>query len=349
MRTDLLDYELPDELIARRPPTERDGGRLLVVARDGLEHRRVSEWVELVPSGALVVLNDTRVLPARLLGRRLGGGGRVELLLLERLGAAGERERWRAIGRANRPLRPGAEIDAGELRVTVGSPGAGGSLEVELVAAAGVDAALDRSGHVPLPPYLGRPDEPDDRVRYQTVYAAAAGSAAAPTAGLHLTEGALERLAARGVEVAKVTLHVGLGTFRPVTTDDLAEHVMHAESFEVGAEAALAVRRARARGGAVVAVGTTVVRALESAADAAGGGLVRPGTGETRLLVQPGYRFRVIDSLLTNFHQPRSTLLALVAAFGGLDAVRAAYREAVATQYRFLSYGDAMWLPERRS
>ncbi|MCC6213868.1 MAG: tRNA preQ1(34) S-adenosylmethionine ribosyltransferase-isomerase QueA [Polyangiaceae bacterium] len=349
MRTALLDYDLPDDLIARRPPAERDGGRMLVVRRGGLEHRRVREWVELVPPGALVVLNDTRVLPARLLGRRAGGGGRVELLLLERLGAAGERERWRAIGHANRPLRPGAEIDAGELRVTVGSRGAGGSLEIELVAAGGVGAALERSGHVPLPPYLGRPDEPDDRVRYQTVYAAAAGSAAAPTAGLHLTEAALERLVARGVEIARVTLHVGLGTFRPVTVEELSEHVMHAERFEIGAEAAEAIRRARARGGPVVAAGTTVVRALESAADPAGGGVVLPGPGETRLLVQPGHRFAVIDALLTNLHQPRSTLLALVAAFGGLDAVRAAYREAVAARYRFLSYGDAMWFPERGS
>ncbi len=203
------------------------------------------------------------------------------------------------------------------------------------------------NGHVPIPPYLGRADEPDDVERYQTVYARRTGSVAAPTAGLHLTAEAFATPRGRGVEIGRVELEVGLGTFRPVETDDLDQHPMHTERFSVSPELAERVSAARARGGGVVAVGTTVVRALESVADPERPGLVRAGAGETRLLIQPGYDFRVVDALFTNFHQPRSTLLALVSAFVGVERVRSAYAEALAASYRFLSYGDAMWIPRR--
>lgn len=351
MRTDLLDYELPDELVARHPPAERDGARLLVLPPAGpCEHRWVRELPELVPGGALVVLNETRVLRARLLGLRRPGGGHVEILLLRRVSPEGEQESWLALGRANKPLRAGTVVDAGGIEIAVQglAPGeVGGVLLVRLTARGGVATAVERDGHVPLPPYLGRDDEPLDGERYQTTFARVPGSVAAPTAGLHLTSAALARLAARGVDVARVTLHVGAGTFRPVTADDLDCHVMHAEECEVPAEAVAAVARARARGAPVIAIGTTVVRALESAADPGRPGHLLPVRAETRLLIQPGHRFAVVDALLTNFHQPRSTLLALVAAFAGLDRVRAAYREAVSLRYRFLSYGDALWLPGR--
>jgi S-adenosylmethionine:tRNA ribosyltransferase-isomerase len=264
----------------------------------------------------------------------------VELLLLEPHGNDGA---YLAIGRAKRPLVPGDRVRVGALELTVvGRVDAGGALVV--CADAPWSEVLERHGHVPLPPYVRRPDEASDRERYQTVFARLAGSAAAPTAGLHLTTAALGRLAERGVEIAHVTLHVGLGTFRPVTVDDLSQHTMHEEHCVVSPEVVQAVGRARERGAPVVAVGTTVVRTLESAAEA---GPLGAFSGRTRLFIAPGFRFRVVDALLTNFHAPRSTLLALVYAFAGTDSVRAAYRAAVEHEYRFLSYGDAMWIPKR--
>jgi S-adenosylmethionine:tRNA ribosyltransferase-isomerase len=222
-----------------------------------------------------------------------------------------------------------------------------GVVLVELLAPAGVLRAVEACGHVPLPPYLGRRDDHDDIDRYQTVYARRDGSVAAPTAGLHLSERLLGRLRERGIRCAKLVLHVGLGTFRPILAEDLGEHVMHAERFVIGPDLVREVGEARARGSPVVAVGTTVVRALESGADPYRPGLVVAAAGETSLFIQPGYRFRVVDALLTNFHLPRSTLLALVAAFAGLERVRPAYQAAVELEYRFYSYGDAMWIPER--
>jgi len=345
LKTELFDYALPERLIASRPLPARDQARLLVVGDAGLEHRSVLDFAELVPEGALVILNDTRVRRARVLATRRGSGGRVELLLLRPLGADGPRERWEAIGRANKPLRPGTELEAEgfEARIEV----SGELFEVSVRAEGGVEAWLDHAGHVPIPPYLGRLDEPADGERYQTVFAEKLGSVAAPTAGLHLSESVLARLRERDVRIAKVTLAIGLGTFRPVEVDDLDQHRMHSESVEVGSEVVDAIAAARSRGAPVVAVGTTVVRALESAADRDRPGLVRPFSGRTELLIQPGYRFSVIDSLFTNFHQPRSTLLALVAAFAGLGRIREAYEVAVREEYRFLSYGDAMWLPRR--
>lgn len=373
MRRALLDYELPPELIASRPAKDRDGSRLLVVdpAHDTLTHAAVRDLAELLPGGALLVVNDTRVIPARLLGVK-ESGGRVELFLVRRLGALGDaphatcetEERWQALGRASKPLRPGARIALERPRRGLAEDASpadeialsarierrldeGALLEVILSSPSGtpIERALEAFGHIPLPPYLRRPDEDEDRERYQTVFARVAGAVAAPTAGLHLSEALLERIRDRGVETAAVTLHVGLGTFQPVTADDLDDHPMHAEWFEVPAEAAAAVVRAKDRGAPVIAIGTTVVRALESAAFA--DGTLRATSGETRLLIQPGYRFRVIDQLFTNFHLPQSTLLALVAAFAGRERTLRAYREAVEARYRFFSYGDAMLIRAR--
>jgi S-adenosylmethionine:tRNA ribosyltransferase-isomerase len=344
VRTDLLDYALPDDAIAQEPAQRRQDARLLVVGELGVEHRGLSDWAQLVPEGALVVLNDTRVRRARLSARKLTGGV-VELLFLsERLLPSGLRE-WTALGQANRPLRPGTQLELGEARITVIGRGSGPELRLEVRGVLDSEAFIECHGQLPLPPYIRREPRPDDAERYQTVFARQLGSAAAPTAGLHLTPDILSELERRGVSVASVTLHVGAGTFLPVRAQDLDDHPMHAESYQVSPATVSAVAQARRRGAPVVAVGTTVVRALESAADAQRPGQLRAGCAETRLLIQPGFEFRVVDALLTNFHAPRSTLLALVSAFIGLERCAAAYRSALAAGYRFLSYGDAMWLP----
>jgi S-adenosylmethionine:tRNA ribosyltransferase-isomerase len=365
MRVDALDYDLPQELIAQRPAEDREHSRLMCLPRGAghPQHRRVCELPELLPPGALVVVNDTRVVPARLVGRRRTTGGRVEVLLVRHAGAReivadGEArlaQVWGALGKAGKPLRFPADVEIAAPG-TVGRPpklmarvlgrGEDSLLEVALWTTSGepVEAALLACGRVPLPPYIRREDDAADTERYQTVYARHDGAIAAPTAGLHLTESILGRLSARGCELGRVTLHVGLGTFQPVTADDLDAHPMHSERFVVPGSIAEAVARARSRGAPVVAVGTTSVRALESAADPERPGHVRARDGETRLLVQPGYRWRVVDGLLTNFHVPRSTLLALVCALAGTERVLDAYRLAVRERYRFFSYGDAMLL-----
>lgn len=346
MLTELFDYALPPQRIAQRPPDERDGARLLVVGANDCEHHRVRQWPELVPEGAVVVLNDSRVLKARLLCHKQDSGGKVELLLLEPTqGGQSGRERWHALGRANRPLRPGTRLQLGPAEIEVLAAAEQGVLELEIRHLPGVADLLEAHGQVPLPPYIERAADGDDVQRYQTVFAAHDGSVAAPTAGLHITQAMLARLRQRQLEVHTVTLHVGMGTFRPVSVPDLDQHPMHVESFEVSPQLELAVNRARDERRPVVAVGTTVVRALESAAAE---GRLRAGAAQTRLLIQPGYQFRVVDALLTNFHAPRSTLLALVSAFAGLETIRRAYRTALDAEYRFLSYGDAMWLPRRR-
>lgn len=319
----------------------------MLVLGQAFEDAVVSSFAERVPPGAVVVLNDTRVRHARLHATRAGSSGRVELFLLTPLGE--ERTRWRALGRANRPLRPGARLVLPIGHAEVEAKDADGTLTLRLEGLGegeALEQALAGFGHVPLPPYVKRPDDVEDAARYQTVFSRVLGSVAAPTAGLHLTEAHLTRLAARGVTLAFVTLHVGLGTFRPVSTEDLDQHPMHAEWVEVPSATAQVVSQAVHDGRQVVAVGTTVVRALESAASPEG---VAPFLGETRLLIQPGYRFRAVSSLLTNFHMPKSTLLALVSALAGRERLLAAYAHALARGYRFLSYGDAMWIPERLS
>lgn len=358
MKVDTLDYALPEDLIARHPLPQREASRMLVVDHP-LQHRRVAELVDLLPSGALVVVNDTRVRPARLLGRKRGSGGRVELLLVESLGtsvlpADAERPghptlKWRAMGRSSKRWRIGItlELPGSLLARVAATPDDEGLLTVDLYDEAGpvddLEARLAQHGVIPLPPYLARDEEPADRERYQTVFARHPGAVAAPTAGLHFSHELLDALAAKHIERTEVTLHVGPGTFRPVQVDDLDAHPMHAETIEVRPEAVAAVASARKRGAPVVAVGTTVVRTLESVATEEG--RIEAFTGDTRLLITPGYQFRVVDALLTNFHLPRSTLLALIYAFGGTETLREAYAAAVEARYRFYSYGDAMFIP----
>ncbi len=359
MRRSLLTYELPPDLIASFPTSDREAARLLVVHPNNLEHRTISDLPGELPEGSLIVVNDTRVLRARLLGQK-SSGGKVEIFLVRKMGPTTVlhdarsygAEIWQALAKCSKPLRSESviAIDEGHvLLVRIGERAANGLLDVTLFSPTNtpIAEAIDLVGHVPLPPYVKRGDETADRTRYQTVYAREPGAVAAPTAGLHLTETLLDRMRARGMEIARVTLHVGLGTFQPVTADDLDDHPMHTETFVVPAETEHAIARARARGAEVVAIGTTSVRALESAADPDRPGFVKATMGDTKILIQPGYRFRVVDRLLTNFHLPESTLLALVAAFSGLEPILSAYRTAVEERYRFFSYGDAMLL--RRS
>lgn len=351
MKLSDFDYELPAGRIARAPAPVRDRARMLVYTRasGARAHREVRDLVEYLRAGDLLVLNDTRVLPARLFARR-ASGGRVEFLFVEP--CAPGATVWRALARPARRLRAGERlaVEGGgfTLRLVAREEDAGGGeapawqLELEDGAGRARDPleALAEVGHVPLPPYLEREDAPEDAERYQTVYAARPGAVAAPTAGLHFTPELLAALEQRGVARTFVTLHVGPGTFQPVKSEDVRAHVMHAERYELGAEAVAAVARAKAAGGRVVAVGTTSVRVLESCARA--DGTLAAGSGSTRLFLVPGERFRVVDALLTNFHLPRSTLLMLVSAFAGREEVLSLYREAVAREYRFYSYGDAM-------
>lgn len=339
-RTSDFEFDLPPEQVAQTPPEERDRSRLLAVDRASgeLRHLRFADLAELIPPGDAVVLNETRVFPARLLGRR-AGGGEVEVLLL--LPAGEDPALWIALVRPGAKLRPGKRVEVGpELSVEVVDSTPSGERVVRLLTPLPLDEALERYGHVPLPPYVQRSDTPADRERYQTVYARERGSVAAPTAGLHFTPELLARLEERGVRLVRLVLHVGLGTFRPVEAEDPSEHRMHSEWYRVPAESADALNAVRAAGGAIWAVGTTSVRTLESVADEAG--IVRPGEGWTDIFIRPGYRFRAVDRLVTNFHLPRSTLLMLVSAFGGYDLVMTAYGEAVREGYRFFSYGDAM-------
>lgn len=353
MKVAAFDYALPRERIAQLPVEPRDAARMFVHARaaNASEHARVSELDRILAPGDLLVVNDTRVLAARLFGRRASGGA-VELTLLERTPDG----LWRALVRPAAKLEPGErlELEHGALvaHMRERRRGPDGELEpewrLELESREGeLEAALERHGHMPLPPYVQRARGEDargalDRERYQTVFARVPGAVAAPTAGLHFTPELFERLAARGVERASVTLHVGEGTFRPVAAEDTERHVMHAERYELSHACVQAVERCRARGGRVVAVGTTSVRVLESCAGE--DGALRPGAGETRLFLEPGSRFSVVDALLTNFHLPRSTLLMLVCAFAGRERTLELYAEAIAREYRFYSYGDAMLL-----
>ena len=339
-----FDFLLPPELIAQSPPSERGDSRLLVLERrsGAITHTRVSELPSWLQRGDLLVVNDTRVFPARLYGHRVPSGGRVECLLLRRV----DGERWEALVHPGQKLGPGARVafgDSSELHGEVLERRYHGRRLLRLWAEGGRDVmeVVERVGSTPLPPYIKRAAHPADRERYQTVYARATGSVAAPTAGLHLTAGLLEALRNAGVGRAAITLHIGYGTFKPVRTGRVEDHVVDEEPFEIGEEAASAIDAARDEGRRLVAVGTTTARALESAARL-GGGRVAAVSGMADLFIYPGFSFQATGALLTNFHLPRSSLLMLVCAFGGRTLVLDAYRQAVARRYRFYSYGDAM-------
>ncbi len=350
MRVDEFDYELPKELIAQQPIEPRDASRLMVVRGESapFEHRHFYELPEYLRAGDCLVLNDTKVVPARLLGRKVSTGARLEVLLVRPVGD----RRWEALIRRNQRAKPGTviEMGGGKLRVKVVSETLEHHLRlVELEHEGSLEEALAAVGEVPLPPYIKRdfehlaPEQREvDRRRYQTVFAQKPGAVAAPTAALHFTPELLKRIEAKGVKLVRITLHVSLGTFQPVQVEKVSEHKVHPEYYEVSEEAAEAINAVKEGGGRIIAVGTTAVRTLETVADEQG--RVKPKAGETRLFCYPGYEFKVVEGLITNFHLPRSSLLMLVAAFSGLERIRAAYAEAVRLRYRFYSYGDAMLL-----
>ncbi|MBV9109141.1 MAG: tRNA preQ1(34) S-adenosylmethionine ribosyltransferase-isomerase QueA [Gemmatimonadetes bacterium] len=339
-RTSDYYFDLPPELIAQAPAERRDASRLLVVDRatGDLAHRVFSDIVEYIPAGDALVVNETRVFPARLLGRR-ASGAEAEVLLLTPHG--GDEKVWTALVRPGAKLKPGRTVEVSdELQVEIVESTPGGERIVRLHTNLPLAEALDRYGEVPLPPYVQHRATEEDRERYQTVYARERGSVAAPTAGLHFTPELLAALEAKGVRIVRLVLHVGVGTFRPVETDDPAQHRMHSEWYHVPAEAADALNATRAAGGTIWAVGTTVTRTLETVTDEAG--VVHAGEGWTDIFIRPPYRFRAVDHLITNFHLPKSTLLMLVSALAGYEQTMHAYAEAVARRYRFFSYGDAM-------
>lgn len=337
MNTTSFSFDLPEHLIAQKPAQRREDARLMVSDKGVVSHRFVSELADIVPADAVLVVNDSRVRKARIYAQRTGESSErpVELLFLERI----SENRWKVLAR--RPGRnPGRRryVLPGEIAAGLTPDGDEFILEADQPL---TEEYFERHGHMPLPPYIQRPDEEIDSTRYQTVYARSFGSAAAPTAGLHLTEGLLDQLTQKGVTVAHVTLHVGTGTFAPVRTEKVEDHVMHTEQYEVTTETADIVNHAKAQGRPVVAVGTTCVRTLESAWQ---DGIVNAGRAESDLFIYPGYRYKVVDELLTNFHTPRSSLLMLVSAFAGTEHVRELYRVAIDREYRFFSYGDAMYL-----
>ena len=374
MRLSEFDFDLPPELIAQEPPPQRGTSRLLTLDREtgAIGDRRFADLPDLLRPGDLLVINDTRVFAARLIGRRLPGGGAVECLLLRRLGTTGSggdsppidgdsppvssspvsgaeppvsEETWEALVHPGQRLKAGSRVQfegaAHVIRGEVLDRRFHGRRAVRLTSATGtITQAIDAIGHVPLPPYVKRSDESSDRERYQTMFARARGSVAAPTAGLHFTPELIAALDARGIERTSITLHVGYGTFKPIRTDDVMQHEMDEEHYDVPSAAADVINRALREGRRIVATGTTTTRALESAVS--NEGLIVPGPSATRLFIVPGHRFRVVAALMTNFHLPRSSLLLLVSAFAGRDRVLAAYRHAVRERYRFYSYGDAM-------
>lgn len=343
------DYDLPKDLIAQRPATPRDSSRLLAVRKDGIEHLRFSDFPALLDAGDLLVLNETRVIRARVHGRRIPSGGEVELLFLRPAREAHydpHESHWLVLAKPGRRLREGERIGFGALgEATVVAVHLDGVREIEVALNVAFEEFLSRAGELPLPPYVTESSR-EAQSGYQTIFARDPGSVAAPTASLHFTQTVFDEMRRRGVEIAKISLDVGLGTFRPLQSDRLDDHAMHAEYYTIPEDAAHAVGRAKEEGRRVVAAGTTVVRALEAAAYDGG---IRSGAAETDLFIKPGFDFAIVDALLTNFHLPRSTLLVLVSAFAGRDRILRAYREAVENGYRFFSFGDAMFIESRGS
>lgn len=341
MNVDLYDFELPEELIAQTPLADRTASRLLTLNKQNgeIRHHTFSAILDYLRPGDTLVLNDTRVIPARLFGVKEDTGAKAEVLLLKNLGE----DRWEALVKPGKKLKAGAVIVFGEeLRATVETEGEMGGRVLRFAYEGIFNEILDRLGQMPLPPYIK--EKLDDRERYQTVYSKHEGSAAAPTAGLHFTESLLEQVRAKGVRIAFVTLHVGLGTFRPMSVDRVEDHVMHEEYYVLPQETADALNETKANGGRVIAVGTTSARTLETVARKCGGGPIVQSSGWTGIFIYPGYRFGLVNALLTNFHLPKSTLVMLVCALAGREHIMQAYREAIDLKYRFFSFGDAMFI-----
>ncbi|PZM62133.1 tRNA preQ1(34) S-adenosylmethionine ribosyltransferase-isomerase QueA [Paenibacillus dendritiformis] len=341
MDVNLFDFHLPEHLIAQTPLADRTASRLLALNRRTgvVEHRTFPDIIEYLKPGDLLVLNDTRVIPARLHGVKPDTGGHVEVLLLKQE----QDDMWEVLVKPAKRLKQGASVRFGdELTGTVIEEREMGARLIRFEYAGIFNEILDRLGQMPLPPYIK--EQLNDRERYQTVYAKHEGSAAAPTAGLHFTNSILEQIRAKGVRIAMITLHVGLGTFRPMSADVVEEHVMHAEYYEMSEEAAALINETRSSGGRIIAVGTTSCRTLETVAGRYGAEPVAACSGWTDIFIYPGYEFRLVDSLLTNFHLPKSTLVMLVSAFAGREHIMAAYREAIEQEYRFFSFGDAMFI-----
>lgn len=340
MKTSDFNYDLPEELIAQTPVYPRDSSRLLVYHRDTntIEHKIFSDVIDYLNAGDVLVVNQTRVIPARLYGAKEGTGGAIEFLLLRRLNLTD----WEVILKPGKKAKPGARFvfGDGELKAEILTIAEDGGRTVRFEYEGVFEDVLDRLGQMPLPPYIH--EKLEDKTRYQTVYAKVDGSAAAPTAGLHFTPELLERVKAKGIEVIPVLLHVGLGTFRPVKEEDVSNHHMHSEYYEVTPEQAEKINAARARGGRVVCVGTTSVRTLETVATP--DGIVHPGSGFTQIFITPGVQIKAVDALITNFHLPQSTLLMLISALMGRENALAAYEQAVQERYRFFSFGDAMMI-----
>lgn len=355
MRIDEFDYNLPEELIAQKPADRRDGSRLLIVHRDdhSLEHKHFFDIIDHLKEGDCLVLNNSKVLPARLFGVKEGTGARIEFLLIKRL----EGDIWETMVKPGKRLKPGDSVvfcTEPLLKAVVRDYGDDGTRIVEFIYEGIFMERLEEVGSMPLPPYIERASEDEDRDRYQTVYCREEGSVAAPTAGLHFTDELLEKAAAKGVELAYVTLHVGIGTFRPVKCENIEEHSMHFEEYFIDEEAAQTINRAKREGRRVISVGTTSTRTVESAAyfdektvkkdGTAGCWQVKSGGGSTGIFIYPGYEFRIIDSLITNFHLPKSTLLMLISALYDRERILEVYEEAIKERYRFFSYGDAMFI-----
>ena len=341
MHIDLFDYTLPEELIAQSPTENRSESRLMVIDRKtgSVNHKKFYDVLDYLEKGDCLVLNNSRVLPARLLGQKAETGGKVEFLLTKRLNG----DLWETMVRPGKRVKPGDVIVFSEdpkLSAVIRDFSEDGTRTAEFQYSGNFMEVLSMVGRMPLPPYIQRQSKEEDKERYQTVYSKKEGSVAAPTAGLHITESLLEEIRKKGIHLAYVTLHVGIGTFRPVKSENIEDHKMHFEEYEISDEAATLINTTKQKGGRIVAVGTTSTRTLESAAGETG--IVKAGSGRTDIFIYPGYRFRVIDSLITNFHLPKSTLLMLISALYDRTAILEAYRIAVAEQYRFFSYGDAM-------
>lgn len=341
MKVDVYDFELPEHLIAQVPLQDRTASRLLTLNKQTGEvrHQHFGEILDYLHEGDTLILNDTRVIPARLFGTKRDTGAKAEVLLLTQL----EGDRWEALVKPGKKLKKGAVIDfGGELEAVIEEESDMGMRVLSFRYEGIFQEILDRLGEMPLPPYIK--EKLDDRERYQTVYAKHEGSAAAPTAGLHFTKELLEQIAAKGVQVGFVTLHVGLGTFRPMSVETVEEHVMHEEFYSLSAETAQLLNETKARGGRIIAVGTTSARTLETVAREAKGQLIEASSGWTQIFIYPGHEFGLVDAMVTNFHLPKSTLVMLVSALAGRDHIMGAYQQAVAEEYRFFSFGDAMFI-----